>query len=261
VTARTTARSLAHRLGFEVHRASNPAVHGWSAADAAPDAEYYREWPSSGPMFAPWAGHPDFERLYAGVADHTLVSRDRCYLLSAFARYASGLAGDAAECGVYKGGTALLLSRVLAAPGRRLYLFDSFEGLPEVDPDKDAWFSTGQFAIDSVESVRGLLAEHEDLVEIRQGWIPDTFAGLEDRRYAFAHVDVDLYRSAADCCEYFYPRMVPGGVLLFDEYGCPDAHGERDAVDEFLADKPEAPIALPTGQAVVIRLPDPQEAR
>ena len=100
-----------------------------------------------------------------------------------------------------------------------------------------------------------MLSEFADVVEIHKGWIPDTFARLDDRTYALAHIDVDLYRSALDCCEYFYPRLTAGGVLLFDEYGFADAVGERDAVDEFLADKPESPIVLPTGQAIVLKLP------
>lgn len=49
--------------------------------------------------------------------------------------------------------------------------------------------------------------------------------------------------------------MVPGGILLFDEYGCPAALGEKDAVDQFLGDKPESVTALPTGQAMFIKLP------
>lgn len=223
--------------------------------------DYYTEFATEEPVFSPWEGHPAFEELYRGVEEHTLVSRDRCYMLAALAGYASRLDGDAAEAGVYTGGTALLVARALGGRVRRLYLFDSFEGLPPVDSDRDGDFRQGQFAVDSVESVERLLEDHADLVELRKGWMPDTFAGLEDARYAFVHVDVDLHRSALDCCDYFYPRVVPGGVIVFDEYGCADAQGEREAVDEFLADKPEAPIVLPTGQAMLIRLPDTQEVR
>ena len=49
--------------------------------------------------------------------------------------------------------------------------------------------------------------------------------------------------------------MVAGGVLLFDEYAFAAARGEKDAVDEFFADKPESPITLPTGQAIVLKVP------
>jgi O-methyltransferase len=92
-------------------------------------------------------------------------------------------------------------------------------------------------------------------IEVREGWIPHTFCGLENVHYAFAHIDVDLYRSTLDCCEYFYPRLAPGGVLLFDEYAFRAAYGEKDALDEYFSDKRERPIVLITGQALVLKLP------
>ena len=175
-------------------------------------------------------------------------------MLISLARHAFHLAGDFAECGVFKGGTALLLARVLESTAdKRLYLFDSFRGLPSID--KDPWFSDGQYSAESVEAIRELLKNFQSMIDIRCGWIPGTFQGLENNRYAFVHLDVDLYQSTLDCCAYFYPRMVAGGVLLFDEYAFAAARGEKDAVDEFFADKPESPITLPTGQAIVLKVP------
>jgi O-methyltransferase len=251
------AKSLARRLGYEVHRTRTGTSVDELAARSVRDAEYYTRWSPPAPLFTPWSGHPTFERLYEGVDRHSIVPRDRCYILASFADYASHLPGDLAECGVYRGGTALLLCRVTAGRRKRLYLFDSFEGLPALDPHKDEWFEEGQFTIETVDSVRHLLRDFGDVTDIRAGWIPETFSGLEDRTYAFAHVDVDLYQSALDCCRYFYPRLVPGGAIVFDEYGFAATRGERDAVDEFFADKLESPIVLPTGQAVILKLPEP----
>jgi O-methyltransferase len=90
-------------------------------------------------------------------------------------------------------------------------------------------------------------------VEYHPGFIPDTFRGLEDRRFSFSHIDVDIYKSVWDCCEFVYPRTPAGGVMLFDDYGLPSCPGARAAVDEFFADKPEFPLVLRTGQAIVIR--------
>ena len=67
----------------------------------------------------------------------------------------------------------------------------------------------------------------------------------------------ELYESITDCLEFFYPRLVPGGVLVFDDYGfvaCPRA---KAAVEDFFRDRPEVPIYLFTGQAAVIRSPLP----
>jgi O-methyltransferase len=163
-----------------------------------------------------------------------VVSPDRCYILTSLARYAVHLPGQFAECGVFNGGTALLQARILKnGDDKKLYLFDSFQGLPKINEAKDRWFSEGDYATRSLEAVEELLGEFRDAIDIRCGWIPETFRGLESERYAFAHMDVDLYQSALDCCNYFYPRLVPGGVLLFDEYGFAAARGEKDAVDEF----------------------------
>ena len=251
---RRLARSVAARLGYEVHRMTDEDT----AARSARDHESYTRWSAPCPVFTPWIGQPEFEALYEGVGPLTKVSRDRCYFLAKLAEHASYLRGELAECGVYRGGSALLLCHVIVGTGKRLYLFDSFEGLPTPQPDKDGgWFEEGQFAIDTVDSVKHLLRDFEEFTEVRKGWFPETFGGLEDASYAFAHIDVDLYRSALDCCEHFYPRLVPGGVLLFDEYGFATAPGEREAVDEFFADKRESPIVLPTGQAMVLKLPEP----
>jgi hypothetical protein len=124
-----------------------------------------------------------------------------------------------------------------------------------MDQDKDPWFSEGQYCAESVQAVEELLSDFRRMIDIRCGWIPETFSGLEDNRYAFAHLDVDLYQSTLDCCKYFYSRLVPGGILLFDEYAFAPSRGEKDAVDEFFADKPESPITLPTGQAMVLKVP------
>jgi O-methyltransferase len=245
-------KSAAGRLGYEIRRSTPDEM----AARSVRDSEYYTRWTPPYPLFTPWAGHPEFEALYDGVRPHTIVPRDRCYFVARLADHASHLHGELAECGVYMGGTALLICRVIAGRGRRLYLFDSFEGLPPGRPDEQQWFQEGSFAIKTVESVKHLLRDFADFTEIRPGWIPKTFEGLEDISYAFAHIDVDLYQSTLDCCEHFYPRLVPGGILLFDEYGFAAARGERDAVDGFFGDKPESPIVLPTGQAIVLKLPE-----
>jgi hypothetical protein len=255
-------KSVLLRLGYEIHPVSQPPVQDidFKAALTVKESQYYSQWSAPCPLFSPWLGHPDFQSIYEGAEPYTLVSPDRCYMLIELARYARHLAGDFAECGVWNGGTALLLARTLGtSASKKLYLFDSFEGLPKVNGEKDSWFSEGQYRANSIGAVKAVLSDFRNMIDIRCGWIPETFRGLEERRYAFAHIDVDIYQSNLDCCAYFYPRLVPGGVLLFDEYCFAAARGEKDAVDEFFADKPERPIALPTGQAFVLKLPPPAD--
>ena len=83
---------------------------------------------------------------------------------------------------------------------------------------------------------------------------PDSAADVPDQKYSLAHFDVDLYESTRGCLEYFYPRMNIGGIMLSHDYSI--LAGVRKAFDEFLADKPEELIELPSTQCMVVKLPD-----
>jgi len=226
-------------------------VRTWLAAhgQAIPDAALYQ------PLYSPWLGEPEFEALYGAVRGRTLVSRDRCYVLWRTLRQAARLPGQVIECGVYRGGTALLAARTLAGAGseHELHLFDSFAGMPETTPDVDR-FRPGDLAGASAKEVAELLVPYP-LVRLHVGTIPETFSGLAQGRVVWAHVDVDLYRSVRDCVEFLLPRLVPGGIMVFDDYGFPSCAGARRAVDEAFATRPEVPLCLPTGQCLVVKLP------
>jgi len=251
--AKNAAKLLLRRLGYEVRRAPVRVSRETLVTQAGVDSEYYTEYSTRYPVFAPWT-HPDFQAIFAEVAELVAGSPERGYTLISFARYAKNLPGDFAECGVYQGGSALWLCRALEDTHKTLYLFDSFQGLPKPDPRYDPFFKEGQYAA-TAAAVKERLGGFEHITDFREGWIPDTFAGLEGRRYAFANIDLDLYQPTLDCCAYIYPRLVSGGVMLFDEYGWASSHGEKAAVDEYFADKRDRPIALITGQAVVLKSP------
>jgi O-methyltransferase len=223
----------------------------WMAAhgEPVPDASLYR------PLYSPWAGDPSFETVYRKVRPHTLVSRDRCYLLWRTLMQATHQAGAVLECGVFRGGTALLVADTLQSvgPDRTVHLFDSFEGMPKTTTGIDR-FEKGDLATTSVDQVRALLSPYPS-VSIHAGYIPDTFEGLQLDRVVWAHVDVDTYQSVLDCIEFIYPRLVPGGYLVFDDYGFPSCVSARRAVDEAFADRPEVPLCLPTGQCLLVKLP------
>jgi O-methyltransferase len=71
---------------------------------------------------------------------------------------------------------------------------------------------------------------------------------LRDRTYCFIHVDCDIYESHLDCLNLLYDRLVPGGIVVFDDYAQPKWPGATRAVDEFFADRPERPVKLASRQ-------------
>jgi hypothetical protein len=213
-----------------------------------PDADLYR------PLFSPWEGLPEFRRFFDRIRPHTLVSPERCWILFHLMRHALGLRGDFAEFGVFRGGTALLAAEVLreASDQRELHLFDSFVGMPETSAGEA--FSAGDFDQTSEQAVRALLAPTGANARFHVGFMPATFPGADVSNLAFAHVDVDLYQSVIDCVAFAYPRLVSGGIMIFDDYGFPSCARAREATDRAFVSRPEKPIYLPTGQAMVIKL-------
>ena len=135
--------------------------------------------------------------------------------------------------------------------GKSLYLFDTFSGMPAVDPHKDI-FQEGAFGDTSLEKVKAYLSDCKN-VNLYQGLFPDTATSIKDKTFCFVRVDVDIYQSVMDCCNFFYGRMTRGGIIIFDDYGYLKCPGAKMAVDEFFADKSESPCYISTGQCVVIR--------
>jgi len=213
-------------------------------------------------VYSPWFEEAFRRDVFAPVSNLTLLTEDRCYLLDRLVRQTALLEGEMAECGVYRGGGALLMARAIAAarseiglPPPELHLFDTFEGMPETSGADADVHSAGDFGDTSLESVGKIMAPFP-FSTLRPGLIPDSLRGLESRRFSFVHIDVDLYKSTVDCLDFFYPRLVPGGIMLFDDYGVTIYEfAEKKAVDEFFASRIEKPISLTNGQTLVIKAP------
>lgn len=210
-----------------------------------PDADMYR------PNFQPWRA-PWFVEIYDSIKAHTVVPSERAWTIWQMASHAASLDGDFMEAGVFQGGTAKMLRILAERTGKSLDLFDSFEGMEVADARLDRHVS-GDFADTSIEAVQKVVGA-ADFVRFHKGWVPHTFKGLEDRKFCFAHIDLDLYQGVRDSLEFLYPRMPQGGVIISDDYGFASCPGARRAVDEFFADKPEKPLALLTGQGLIVKL-------
>ena len=206
-------------------------------------------------VYAPWT-QPPFAALFQRISPWTLVSDDRCYILHQFVRQCAHLPGDFAECGVYKGGTAMLCAGALHEVGAietPYHLFDTFQGMPEEAGRDAGGHAAGDFGDTSLPAVQSRLAGFPN-VRFHPGLIPATLSEVGDRTFAFVYLDLDLYQSTLEALRFFYPRMVGGAALIGDDYGFPRyKDAAKKAVDEFFADKPEPVIVLKTGQCLVIK--------
>jgi O-methyltransferase len=157
-----------------------------------------------------------------------------------------GIPGDFLEAGVWRGGACILLRGVLAAyedNSRRVWVVDSFEGLPPPDPRfaKDAasrfdFHERPELSV-SLESVKdnfrryGLL---DDQVIFSKGLFHDTLPTLQIGHIALLRLDGDLYSSTTDALVNLYDKVTPGGYVIIDDYG-PVIDARRATLDFRLA--------------------------
>lgn len=213
----------------------------------------YGPWPVE-TVLHPWTEDAAFWNIYERIVHHTVVSLPRCHVLYSLARHAVALPGHFAECGVYKGGTALLFASILHDQvKKRLDLFDTFKGIPPGDPEKDnRYVHGGEFWETSEQAVMDLLSWTGANYTINKGEIPGTLKSVSDDTYAFVHIDVDIYWPALTALEFFYERLTPGGIIVLDDYGFEQCQGVKKASDEFAKANGAIVIFLPTGQAMLI---------
>lgn len=150
----------------------------------------------------------------------------------------------------------MILSSTNASPERRFFLFDTFAGIPgdRLTAGERKQEFEGQRSDTSVEHVDRVLTRWRGRYEICAGDIFDTLGGVDVGALSFAHIDMNAVAPSKLALEFVYATMVPGGIIVFDDYGWPCLIEQRLMIDEFFASVPETVIALPTGQAFVIKI-------
>lgn len=155
------------------------------------------------------------------------------------------------EVGVYQGGSAFRLAEIAREQGRALYLYDTFTGIPfkgDDDPHR-----AGDFGDTSLEAVKAAIPD----AHFGVGIFPATLIPMPP--VAFAHVDADQYQSIADAIRVLTPLLVPGGAILFDDYGC--LAGADRAVNEWVAATGASLQKTPRGKAWWVKPGEPHVAR
>jgi heme-degrading monooxygenase HmoA len=177
-----------------------------------------------------------------------LLENNEAYQLFMAVKRTQKVEGDIAEVGSYMGGSAKLICE--AKGNKELYLFDTFEGLPNLSRwDDPAQFQKGNFS-SSFNYVENYL-KHYPNVYLYKGLFPATSKPIENKRFSFVHLDVDLYEATRASIEFFYPRMMKGAVMISHDYDTP---GVSKAFDEFFRDKPEPIIEMSGCQCLIVKV-------
>ena len=178
-----------------------------------------------------------------------LLSDNEAYQIYMCVKQTAKVPGAIAEVGCYKGASSKLICE--AKGERRFYVFDTFEGLPKLnEKDDKKQFFEGRFA-SSLEAVRKVVSPYSN-VSLHKGLFPkDTGHIVQNERFSFVHMDVDLYESTLQSLRFFYPRMSNCGVILSHDYQT--VSGVKKAFDEFFQDKPEVLIEMSGTQVLAIK--------
>lgn len=178
------------------------------------------------------------------------LSADESFNVLSLARAYAHREGAFIEIGTFRGGSAKLISEVKG--NKKFYICDTFEGLPEGTEADRSVYTPNQYCC-SLESVSEFLKDYQNLVYVK-GLFPQSAQGVipEDEKFAFAHIDVDLYEGTLQGIEYLYPRMIPGGVIISHDFAT--LTGVRKAMYDFLDNHPETSLVeLPTTQCMIIK--------
>ena len=236
------ASSLARRFGLNVSRVSSAANR------------------------LPIEASPADAELIASLAPYTMTSAERLWSLLESVRFlqAAGIPGDFVECGVWRGGSVMAMAgklRSLGGTERRIWLYDTFAGM--TDPDERDVDHAGQSAVSlmretdigdgdnvwayasrpDVETNLRSTGYPMTMFTIVEGDVVQTLAAHAPDQIALLRLDTDWHASTRACLDVLYPRLVPGGICILDDYGHWD--GARTAVDEYFAEHPPRPFLQP----------------
>ena len=196
-----------------------------------------------------------FKQIYAQCEKYSMTSRVKMYELYKAVEYIvhSNIKGDFVECGVWKGGSVMLMAltlRELGVTNRNIYLYDTFEGMSE-PTHEDHLLSDSAVNANAMLKKRPVYKCISSLAEVKsnmkstaypfemlhfvKGKVEDTIPGTLPSEIALLRLDTDWYASTMHELHYLYPKVSKQGVVILDDYGY--WAGQKKAVDEYFAAK------------------------
>jgi len=187
----------------------------------------------------------------------------RLHTLCWAGKRALDLEGDFVECGVYKGFFSAVVCDYLGfgQTGRSFYLYDSFEGF-SAKYTSPSDFAAGQLFINVAQrdyqqahlydAVCERFRKYPNVRLIR-GFMPDSLDSICPQKISYLHIDLNSPKAEYLTLERLYPFVMPGGMIIFDDYGWSNFKKQQEAVQKFFTKTGEMVLELPTGQGLVIK--------
>lgn len=200
---------------------------------------------------------PDFVRAYEAALQQQPDTwiRWRSYVVQWAASHAMRLKGEFVECGVnraFLSTSAMTAVNFRQVTDRRFYLFDTYSGLvPEQVSTEDKAAFRNVYS-DTYEVVRETFRDWPNVTIVR-GIVPESLSTVAIDQVAYLSIDMNCVKPEIDAMEYFWPRMVYGGVIILDDYGFPGHGAQKSAVDRFAETVGVKVLALPTGQGMIFK--------
>lgn len=202
--------------------------------------------------YSPWLADKAFCETYERIRENTLVDRYRLWELYHLALQCREATGDVLEVGVWKGGSGALMASALAGTDKIVYLADTFSGLVKAGAN-DSSLTGGELATPVGPAARLIGALGLQNVEILEGTFPDDTGHRVRGMLALVHIDVDTYESARDVYFHVLPKMSPGSVIVFDDYGFESTDGVTAFVNEVAFNSGWRFVYNLNGHAILIR--------
>lgn len=162
------------------------------------------------------------------------------------------------ECGVGEGITAYFSLKEISQNQKitkfSMHLYDAWDTIKQeqlLESEKELFHS---YKALNIEQTKKNLSEFSNYTVYHQGYIPESFDILPKppNSICYLHIDLNAVKPTLACLEFFFPRLVKGGVILFDDYGSITYNDTKLGVDKFFFDKAGILIKMPTGQAYYI---------
>jgi O-methyltransferase len=195
-----------------------------------------------------------WEKITSKRLQHSKVDiRLRAHICTWAAQQVKHLEGDFLEFGTYFGVLAMTMCRYVGFENlqKNFYLFDTW-ALPSVPHPAYPENIYGMYSDDIYEKVKERFAKYDNVKMIR-GIVPDSINKVSIEKIAFMGIDMNGYLAERSVLDILYQKVVPGGIIYFDDYGWGVHSKLRETVDDFFKDKPEELLHFPSGNSIIVK--------